>query len=260
VAFTRLGGRSFLLGQTGDDMFGQQARRDLLAEGVDVSGLQTDSTTPTGAGILLVESSGHTAFMIDPGANQTLRPRRLARTLAHLLPQLDGLLINFEAPESCLLQAVTMARSHAVPVFVDAGPARPYSADIWRQAEILSPNQTETEAIVGYDITSDEAAVAAARALLAQGPQAVVLKLDARGALWASGNQVELSPALPIRLVDSAGAGDAFTAGLVLARLQGSDLATAVRFANACGAVAASRAGTMTAMPRMAEVQQLLRE
>ncbi len=260
VAFTRLGGRAFLLGQTGDDMFARQARQDLQAEGVDISGLQVDPTTPTGAGILLVESSGHTAFMIDPGANQTLSPQLLARALAPLLPRLDGLLINFEAPESCLLQAVAMARAHDVPVFVDAGPARPYSPEIWRQAAVLSPNQAETEAMVGYAIASDEAAEAAARELLAQGPQAVVLKLDARGALWASGDQVGRQPALSIRLVDSAGSGDAFTAGLVLALLQGVDLAAAVRFANACGAVAASRAGTMIAMPRMVDVQQLLPE
>ena len=258
VAFRRLGGRAHLLGNTGADEFGRQGRVDLEAEGVDISGICTDPDHPTGSGILLVEPDGQTAFMIAPGANQTLTPHQLEKHLRPLLPQLDGLLFNFESPEDCLLLAADLAHSHDIPIFVDAGPARPYSPELWRDAAILSPNQPETEAIVGYPITDDESAVAAAQDLLARGPQSVVLKLGKSGALLADSDSIQHIPAFPIQAVDSAGAGDAFTAGLVLAVLQGQALSQAVRFANACGAVAASRFGTMPAMPRLAEVEGLL--
>ncbi len=257
VAFRRLGGRAHLLGNTGADGFGQQARVDLEAEGVDISGVGADPDQPTGSGVLLVEPDGQTAFIIAPGANLTLKPQQLEANLRPLLPHLDGLLFNFESPEACLLLAADLARAHDVPIFVDAGPDRPYSPELWRDAAILTPNQPEAEAIVGYPITDDESAVAAARDLLARGPQSVVLKLGARGALLASADTIQHIPAFPITAVDSAGAGDAFTAGLTLAVLQGRALPQAVRFANACGAVAASRFGTMPAMPRLAEVEEL---
>ena len=258
VAFRRLGGRAHLLGNTGADEFGRQGRVDLEAEGVDISGICTDPDHPTGSGILLVEADGQTAFMIAPGANQTLKPNQLEKHLRPLLPQLDGLLFNFESPEDCLLLAADLARSHDIPIFVDAGPDRPYSPELWRDAAILSPNQPETEAIVGFSLDSDDSTIKAAKSLLDHGPKAIVLKLGPRGALLATLEHTKFLPAFPIQVVDSAGAGDAFTAGLVLAALQGQALPQAVRFANACGAVAASRFGTMPAMPRLAEVQAML--
>lgn len=59
-------------------------------------------------------------------------------------------------------------------------------------------------------------------------------------------------------MIDPAGAGDAFTAGLVWASLTGQPLPQAVRWANACGAIVAGRFGTMPAMPQAEEVRQFL--
>ncbi len=259
VAFTRLGGSAHLIGNTGEDDFGGSARAALTREGVDLTGVGVDPKTPTGSGILLNESNGQTAFMISPGANQTMTTAQLEASLQPLLPIIDGLLFNFEAPEACLHLAVHLARAQDIPIFVDAGPDRPYSPDLWQDATILTPNQPETETIVGYAIDDDDIVIKAARQLLEQGPKIVVLKLGGRGALLATAEETAIIPAVPIEAVDSAGAGDAFTAGLVLATLQRRQPPDAVLFANACGAVAAGRFGTMRAMPGIEEVQALLR-
>lgn len=258
VAFTRLGGRAHLLGNMGDDFFADYAAAALQREGVDITGVGRDPAADTGAGVLLVEPNGRTAFLIAPGANQTLAADRLEAALRPLLPRLDGLLLNFEAPEAALLRAVALAEAHGLPVFVDAGPFRPYSPRLWRHAAVLTPNEAEAQALVGYPLADDRAILAAAQTLLAQGPQAVVLKLGPRGALWATADAIGWEPAFPVQVVDTAGAGDAFTAGLVFTLLQGRPLPQAVRFANACGALAASRFGTMPAMPWADEVAALV--
>ena len=258
VAFTRLGGQAYLLSNVGQDVFGDEALATLAREAVATAGVGRVHDAPTGAGVLMVEPDGQTAFIIAPGANLTLTPEDVEARLGPVLDEIDGLLFNFEAPEDALLRAVEMAEAGDVPIFVDAGPARPYSSRLWRHAAILSPNQPETEAIVGYSIDSDAAALAAARALLAQGPRAVVLKLGARGALLATPGQMQFFPAFPIRPVDAAGAGDAFTAGLVWARLQGWGWDRAMRWANACGALAAARLGAMPAMPTRNNVTHFL--
>lgn len=258
VAFARLGGCAHLVGNTGTDFFADYALSTLASEGVDAAGVSRDAEAETGAGVLLVGPTRDTAFLIAPGANQTLKPAQLEASLRPLLPRLDGLLFNFESPEDCLLLAVELARPFGIPIFVDAGPHRPYSPALWRHAAILTPNEHETAALVGHPIDDDASAVAAARALLAQGPQAVVLKLGGRGALLATAHDAEFVPAFPIEPVDTAGAGDAFSAGLAWAVLQGWALPQAVRFANACGAVAASRFGTLPTMPRRAEVETLM--
>ena len=260
VAFMRLGGRAHLLSNVGRDAFGQEALATLARERVGVAGVGRMHNAPTGAGVLLVEPDGQTAFIIAPGANLTLTPEQVEKRLTPILPQLDGLLFNFEAPEEALLQAADLAQAASVPIFVDAGPARPYSPELWRHAAILSPNQPETEAIVGFKIDSDVAARAAATELLAQGPRAVVLKLGARGALLATPDMMRFFPAFSIRPVDVAGAGDAFTAGLVWARLQGWEWERSLRWANACGGLAAARLGAMAATPTRAEAAQFLKQ
>ncbi|HEY80342.1 MAG TPA: hypothetical protein G4O05_04610, partial [Caldilineae bacterium] len=159
---------------------------------------------PTGAGVLLVEPDGETAFIIAPGANLTLRPQDVEARLGPLIDRVDGLLFNFETPEEALLRAVSLARKADVPIFVDAGPPRPYGRALWQDADVLSPNQPETEALVGFLIDSDEAARAAASALLSQGPRAVVLKLGARGALLATSDAMRFFPAFPVRPVATA--------------------------------------------------------
>ncbi len=258
VAFVRLGERAHLIGNVGADAFGSQALAALRAEAVEVAGVHVDPAASTGAGVLLVEPDGQTAFLIAPGANQTLTTAQLEASLRPLLPHLDGLLFNFEAPESCLLLAAEMAHDHGIPVFVDAGPYRPYSPVLWRHALVLTPNESEATAIVGHPVDDDASALAAAHELLAQGPQAIVLKRGERGALVVTPNFHAFVPAFLVPVVDTSGAGDAFTAGLVAAMLQGQTLVEAVGYANACGAVAASRFGTMLSMPTAAEVQAFM--
>ena len=226
VAFARLGGEVHLIGQVGDDVFGREALETLAGDLVNTAGIAVDPNVATGTGILLVEANGQTAFMIEPGANQTLTVAEMEAALAPLLPDLDGILFNFESPEACLARAVEMAHSQHLPVFVDAGPNRPYAPTLWRQAAILTPNQVEAEAIVGFPIVDMASAEAAARQLLAHGPQIVVLKLGRQGAMFATPVQIKHIPAFPIQAIDSAGAGDAFTAGLVFSVLQGAELRT----------------------------------
>jgi len=242
----------------GEDAFGEEALATLKREAVSIAGVGRVHDAPTGAGVLLVEPDGQTAFIIAPGANLTLTPAEVEERLKPILGQIDGLLFNFEAPEDALLRAAELARDANIPIFVDAGPARPYSPELWRHAAILSPNQPETEAIVGFAIDTDEAARAAASALLAQGPRAVVLKLGPRGALLSTKDDTQFFPAFPIRPVDAAGAGDAFTAGLVWARLQGWGWERSLRWANACGGLAAARLGAMPSMPTHDEAMRFL--
>ncbi len=257
VAFRRLGGRAHLFSNVGDDVFGREAIATLVEEGVSVSGVERVMSAPTGAGVLLVEPDGETAFIIAPGANLTLRAQDVEARLGPLIDRVDGLLFNFEAPEEALLRAVSLARKADVPIFVDAGPPRPYGRALWRDADVLSPNQPETEALVGFPIDSDEAARAAASALLSQGPRAVVLKLGARGALLATSDAMRFFPAFPVRPVATAGAGDAFTAGLAWARLRGWSWERSVRWASACGGLAAARPGAMSG-PTRTDVETLL--
>ena len=257
VTLARHGARVYLISNVGDDPWAQAMLDELEVTGVDVRFMGRNPDWPTGTVVMLAEASGETCYLAYPAASRTVTPTEIRERLTPLLSEVDGLFFNFEAPQAALREAVTLAHAHEIPLFVDAGPEHAYPAPLWQSAAVFSPNRPEAEALLGRPVADP---LAAARALLARGPEAVVLKLGAEGAFWATAEAHELVPAFPIRAVDTAGAGDAFSAGLCWALLQGLPLPDAVRWANACGALVAGRLGTVPAMPGWAEVKEFLGE
>ena len=112
-------------------------------------------------------------------------------------------------------------------------------------------------------LTADHDPVELARAALELGPSVAVVKLGAMGAVAVdrdAPDEAIVRPAVPLPVVvDPVGAGDAFCAGFIAARLDGADLAAALDMGNACGAAAASAIGDQTGLPDRAELAAILR-
>ncbi len=258
VTLARHGARAHLITNVGADPAGEQVRAFLAAEGIGLSGLGCDPQAPTGTVVMLAEASGETCYLVYPGASRTLSAGAVEERLAPLLPGLDAIYLNLEAPEEALLAAARLARRHSIPLYVDAGPERSMPPALWAQAALLSPNRSEAAVHAGMSIATLPDAERAARLLLAQGPALVVVKLGDQGALLVGQWGSEQIPAFAVPVVDPAGAGDAFTAGLAWALLQGQPPPDAVRWANACGALVVGRLGTAPAMPSREEVAAFL--
>jgi ribokinase len=262
VAAARLGARARLVGLVGSDLFGADLHGHLAAERVDVDNVGRTEEAPTGVAMIVVAPDGENMITLAPGANDRLGPQELA-ALPGLLEDADALLLQLEVPVPAALAAARMARAANVAVVVNAAPLpAPVSQDLLdliALADVLVVNETETAGLTGIDAVSDYEA--AARALLALGPDAAVITLGRRGAVAADGTGVNKVPAFRVEAVDAVGAGDAFCAELAIARDGGAlDLATATRRACAAGALAATRIGTQSALPRRAEVDRLLDE
>jgi 2-dehydro-3-deoxygluconokinase len=128
--------------------------------------------------------------------------------------------------------------------------ARSVIRDLVGYADIVLPGSEEAELLTG---SSDP--LAAARVLLALGPQLAVVKLGDRGAMAVTASDVVESPAVRIpRIVDPVGAGDAFAAGFLAAQLRGLDLPTSLALANRCGAQAMLVQADQEGLPLWSEV------
>ncbi len=258
VAIARLGAQPVLVGRVGDDDFGRRELAALRAEGVDTEAVGVDPEMQTGVALIMVDDEGENTILVVIGANDRLAPEHVEQGLAPYWDRLDALLVNFEVPEATVAAAIRAARARGLPVVVDAGPPRPYGPAVWGEATVISPNALEAATLVGHPVEDDAQAETAARELLAAGPQAVVLKRGAAGALLATADGIEYIPSFRVDVVDTTGAGDAFSGALVVAMAEGRPLTEAVRFANAAGALAVTRVGTMPAMPTRAAVEALL--
>jgi 5-dehydro-2-deoxygluconokinase len=121
------------------------------------------------------------------------------------------------------------------------------------RATVVVGGRTEAVPLVG-----DRSAADTARALLDLGVDLAVVKLGEDGVFAASGDaQVAVEP-IPVEVVNGLGAGDAFGGALCHGLLSGWDLERTTRFANAAGALVASRLGCADDMPSADEVEALL--
>jgi ribokinase len=236
------GAEPVLVGCIGDDERGRQAREELLVGGVDVR-LAVDPELPTGTCVVLVGIDGERTMVPDAGANDALREEDLDDELlspdGHL--HVAGYALLREGSRAAARGAIRRALRAGMSVSVDPSSSALLSADFLDWAEgagLLLPNVPEAEALTA--LTDPEAA---ARALAERLPE-VVVTLGAEGALWTDGAELLRVPAEPVGVVvDSTGAGDAFAAGLLSARLSGAATEEALRAGCRLAAQAVTQVG-----------------
>jgi len=219
VAAARLGAEVRFIGAVGRDAAADEALVNLRALELDVREVEA----PTGLALIVVDGSGDNQIVVVPGANADVDA---ASASGFVLCQL-------EIPDSALAQA----RANADWLCVNAAPARPFDVE----ADLVVANRYELEQI---------------------GPQRglVALTLGAEGAvLLEDGREVARAVPPKVDAVDGTAAGDAFTAALVVALLEGRERGEALRRACAAGALAASRFGAQPSLPTADEVDAILR-
>ncbi|HOE67029.1 MAG TPA: ribokinase [Candidatus Hydrogenedentes bacterium] len=258
VAAARLGGNVWFAGCVGADSFGGMQRRALGAEGIDLAFLRTHPSEPTGTAVIVVADEGQNSIIVTPSANAAVRPEDVA-ALEPLMDRLDMVVVQLEIPLDAVDAALGLARTHGVPSILDPGVAQALPDPLLRKAAIVSPNETETQAITGMATTSLDAAREAAQALCDRGAREVVLKLGALGSYYAGSQGAYHAPAFRVAPVDTTAAGDAFTGALAVSwgRL---DIRETLRFANAAGAIAATIEGAQPSAPTRAAVEAFLAE
>src|SRR5690606_38546623 len=122
-----------------------------------------------------------------------------------------------------------------------------------RRVDVFMPNAAEACALTGRREPVE------ALEVLSRLCRLVVIKDGANGAYAGYGDgHVVHAPAIPIKVVDTTGAGDCFAAGFLKAWLDGRPLAECLRWGNICGGLSATARGGATAAPTLAEVQQWL--
>ena len=119
---------------------------------------------------------------------------------------------------------------------------------------MLTPNETEAEALTGVRVTDTTTASLAAQRLHAAGIGRVVLTLGAQGAYWSDGTGAALVAAPAVQAVDTTAAGDCFTGALAVALAEGLALPEAVGFACRAAALAVTRHGAQPSLPTRAEL------
>jgi len=245
VAAARLGASTAFVGRVGDDAHGAMLRASLQAAGVDVRHVRTDAA-PTGVAIVTLTPDGDNSIVVAPGAN--------ARVTAGdgRVDAVEGaavLLLQREIHPAASLAAALHCRGRVV---LNLAPSGPVPAELLARADVLVVNEHEAADLLGGSRRDPQDA---ARHLRTLGPATVVVTLGAAGAVAVDGAGDAHRIAAPrVRVVDTTGAGDAFTGALAWQLADGAELPAALDVAVRVGALAVTRAGAQPSFPTAAEL------
>ncbi|RYG36799.1 ribokinase [bacterium] len=249
VAIGRLGGRVSFAGCVGDDVFGDALRQSLRDATVDTEHL-LGVKGPSGTAGILVDAEGRNLIVVAPGANSAVTESAVDEAIRTILPAV--VLAQLEIP----LVAIEAA-AKAERFVLNPAPARPLPAELVARCYVLTPNETEIETLTGIAATDGDSCDAAARALLDQGAEYVVITLGSRGSYLASPKGGMHFPAPNVEAIDTTAAGDAFNGALVMFLAEGREIGNAVALANCVGALSTTRLGAQESMPNREELRNL---
>jgi ribokinase len=257
VGAARLGAESHLVAVIGTDLFGDMAATLYAEEGVGVAHLRRTRERNTGAGFITLNAAGQNHIVLDTGANQLLSPADVDAA-EDLIASSGAVLSVLEIAPETAGRAMQLGRQHGVTTILNPAPAQPLDDAVLALVDVLTPNESELRILCGRAPNEPADPVALARELQGRGARHVVVTLGSEGALIVSADgTVQRVPGQPVQVVDTTGAGDAFTCALGVALAEGQPLISAVRFATFAGALACTRLGVVPALPRRAEIEAL---
>lgn len=272
VAASRLGGRVGYLTALGNDPFGDRFMKLWEAEGIDTSQVKRDPASPTGIYFISrKDKQHHFTYYRNTSAASNMKASDLPLDYIResRVLHLSGIsqAISLSACDA-VFAAITEAKKNDVRVSYDPNlrvklwpieRARAIIHQTAAMADLFLPSYEDATALT--DLENPEAI---ASFYLGMGPQVVVLKLGAEGALLATRaedgttNTMQRFKSFTVEPIDMTGAGDTFDGAFVVSWLSGQPLEHCVRFANAAGALATTGLGAVTPVPRKSQVDAFM--
>ena len=259
VAASRLGAPTKFVGRVGTDGFGEQVLQIVGEQKVDLSQVMKDPEHGTGIAVICVDQNAENSIIIISGANFALDDSDVARA-DQVMDDAQVLMLQLEVPLDACLKAAKAAKAKSVQVVFDPAPAVPLPDEAFKLMDFITPNETETEILVGFKPENAEDASKAAKLFLEKGVGTAVIKMGAKGVYFENKHESGFVPPFKVNPIDTVAAGDAFNAGLAVAISEGKPLAEAVRWGAAAGAIATTRKGALPAMPYREELETLMKE
>ncbi|MBL8893909.1 MAG: ribokinase [Rhizobiales bacterium] len=260
VAARRLGSTVSFIARTGGDMFGEACLKEIAGYDVATDLIKRDAGGATGIAIINVAANGENTISLIGDANMRMDESDVARAGA-ALDKARVLLLQLEVPFAASLAAARRVRGHDGTVILDPAPAPAalFSAAELEHIDLLTPNETETARLVGWQPATPEEGLKAARELRGKGVRGAIVKLGGKGVAVSAPDFEGLIPPFRVTPIDTVAAGDCFNGGLAHALATGRTLADAVRYASACGALSTTKRGAAAAAPTAAEVEAFIK-
>ena len=254
VAAARDGGRVRFVGSAGADGFGNEARSLLRAEGIDLAGFAAIDAATCVASIWF-DPQGRNQIAVASGANLSTRADALR---PEILASGDWLVLQMEIPSGEVSKAVTLAKARSARVILNLAPALPVEQAALRQVDVLVLNEHEATQLCAHLALASGSPAKLAGPISKVLGTTVIVTLGPDGAVGANGHQIWQVPSMPVKAVDTTGAGDCFVGVLAAAMDRGLEIEPAMRRACVAASMACTLVGAAPSFPTGVAIDLML--
>lgn len=259
VAAQRAGAEVTMITKLGKDTFGKLAMDNFKNEKMDTRFIFEDSEHETGAALIMVdENTSENKILVLSGACEHITDEDVEAARVSI-ENTDVFLTQLEINMDAIEKAVDIAHKKGVRTVLNPAPVQPVSDELLGKIDIIIPNEVEASILTGVKIETDEDVRKAAQVFLHKGIKNVIITLGSKGVYACTKDDEKFIPVIPVKAIDTTGAGDAFSGGFVTALAEGKDFFKAVEFGNVVGALSVTKLGTAPAMPYREEIENFVK-
>ena len=257
VQAARCGAKVAIIAAVGADAAGRAAQQLWLSEGIDASSSVQREGHASGLAVIVVDGASENQIVIAAGANKTLS-RSEIESARPLIEAANLVIAQLETPVACTVRAFELARSAGVQTLLNAAPAPESLPDqLWAVTDILVANEIESAMLAGMAAQTDPLLIGAA--LLKRVAVAVAITIGEQGAiLFLKGQAPIRRAALPVAVLDSTGAGDAFVGAFSASWAAADSPARALALGVAAGSLACTGRGVVPSLADAATIERAL--
>lgn len=254
VAAARLGLKTSLIGCVGDDLFGKIGLADLNYNGVDTSKIKVQADKKSNFCICVTESAiDGKEFISKPGTFSEITVDELDENFFKSAKMMHVALITPAVAAAC-----DMVHAAGGKISVDANYYRPYTYDYYDKIDVFIGSEMyynsfcEDKGLTPSDFCENM------RLLRSYGPEIVIFTFGADGCRGIYEDRYFEIPAIPVKVVDTTGAGDVFHGAFDYFYLQGHDPEECAILATGVSAIKCTRPGGRSGIPTLPVLMRFL--
>lgn len=256
MAAARAGAKVAMVGKVGDDSFGRRSVNNLKSQGVWTAGIGM-SDRPTGCATIAVNAKGDNYIMVAPGANLDTTSDQAPDDI---FTKKNIVLTQLEVAHEQAFDVLKRAHALGATTILNASPAGAITPAVLGHLHYLIVNEIESRQLA-HSLSLDAGnPLTLAKTVAQMGNLTCIVTLESKGAVAASPHNAFRIGALPVDVVDTTGAGDAFC-GIFAAALQaGRPWLTALHRASVGAALACLGLGAQAGLPDIEEIDAHMAE
>ena len=260
VAAGKAGASIDFITKVGDDDYGKMAFRIYKETNVGSDYVYISKKHSTGvAAILLNKETGENAISVVPGAAGALTIQDIDNAKDVIINS-SIFLTQLEAPMEVVVHALKIAKENNVTTILNPAPAAKLDSSVFPLVDYFTPNESEASFYASGEIKNRHDAKKYGKEFLDLGVKNILVTLGDQGVYFQNNNEKHFEPSLSLgsKVIDTSGAGDAFSGAFATALCEEKSIADSIKFANVFAGISTTRIGTANSMPSREEIDKIL--